>query len=105
MYYHSTRSSDRVFKEMQPTGYYENAGIDGDCPQPLFDDIGAGFPMSDIPELSFSKSVEGSVLGGVKSQCEINEDCSIDIYSTEEEPDIDLSDCPWDFSILEEVRY
>lgn len=104
-YYHTTLSTPQISTTMIPQGYYERVKYNGDCPQPLFDDIGAGFPISDVPEVSFSLSLEGAILGGGKNSCPLETDCVLDVYTTEAEPDIDISDCGYDFSVLEEVRY
>ncbi len=103
-YYHATIHTTFNLKKIKPAGYYEKVKND-DCPQPLFGDIGAGFPISDILETCFSKSIAGSIIGAINTQCVENREYLLDIYETKEEPDIDLSDCPYDFSILEEVRY
>jgi hypothetical protein len=103
-YYHSDLSSNTNITNMVPSGYYEK--IIDDCPQPLFGDIGVGYRTSDVLEISFSKSISGSILGGLTTKCKNNEICVFDIYSTQEDPDVDISMCMnGDFSITEEVRY
>jgi hypothetical protein len=100
MYYHAAPPVKATLTVMPPKGHYEDASKG--CPQPLFGDIGAGFPISKVAETSFSKSIAGAVLGAARF-CEGR--CELDIFSTDNKPDIDISDCPYDFGILEEVRY
>jgi hypothetical protein len=99
-YYHATTATKQKIKIMQPKGFYEDATRG--CPEPLFGDLGAGFRASPIAETAFSKSIAGAILGAGRF-CE--DKCSIDIYVTTEVPDVDLSDCGYDFGILDEVRY
>jgi len=101
-YYHS--SLNPLKTEVLKCGeFYEK--IDNTCPEGLW--VGgffAGFAHSKIPELSFSKSIEASVLAVIRD-CEDIEKCEVFVYETEEEPDKDISDCSHDFAFLEEVRY
>jgi len=108
-FYHGTRSSEPVtitakaytenLQEIDPEGFYEAIGKSG-CPEEA--PFGGEFEVSRIGESSFSKSISGSVLA-LAHACV--GDCIIDIYSTDAEPDIDISDCDYDFGELEEVRY
>ena len=99
-YYHAAPPVKAELTTIPPKGYYEDAS--GGCPQPLSGDMGPGFPISKVAETSFSKSVAGAVLGAARF-CEGR--CELDIFSTDDKPDIDISDCPYDFGVLEEVRY
>lgn len=112
-YYHGSFPTDAKIEEMIPDGFYEKVGEGNGCPQPIYTGGGfIGFPTSKIPELSFSKSKSGAILGKGR-WCE--EDsfitkngkkiCKIDIYETTEKPDADISHCNFDFGELEEVRY
>jgi hypothetical protein len=107
-YYRGMRHNPEEIRILKPKTHAEDTR-GGDCPIEL--DWG-GYPISDIPQSSFSKSLIGAVLGSVQSTCLENYhnknlfQCKIDIYVTDEEPDEDLSDCPGgDFSQFEEVRY
>lgn len=83
--------------------YYEKINEYVGCPEGKFPSgFFIGFPHSDIPEICFSKSMEASVIAVVQD-CE--KDTIVFIYETEEAPDIDISDCEFDFRFLEEVRY
>lgn len=116
-YYHSIVASKESFNTLTPKGYYENIAKDTGCPETatgVFEsepDEPPEFIESDIPEISFSKSLEGAILGGLKTQfdlrwAKINDKHWLDIYMTDEEPDIDISKCEeLDFDLLEEVRY
>jgi hypothetical protein len=99
-YYHAASPVKVKLTSIPPKGNYEDASKG--CPEPLFGDIGAGFPISKVDETSFSKSIAGAVMGAARF-CEGR--CELDIFSTDDKPDIDISDCPYDFGILEEVRY
>jgi hypothetical protein len=105
-YYHSTKSSKFTINEMEPKGYYEKIQDDIGCPEiRSIGGISIGYPISDIEESSFSKSIAGAIIGG-KDNCWKDTTCSLDIYETEETPDIDISECDGgDFIELEEVRY
>jgi hypothetical protein len=99
-YYHAASPVKVKLTSIPPKGNYEDASKG--CPEPLFGDIGAGFPISKVDETSFSKSIAGAVMGAARF-CEGH--CELDIFSTDEKPDVDLSDCPYDFQVLEEVRF
>jgi hypothetical protein len=87
-------------------GNYEKIDPETDCPEARY--IGGsyiGYPISEIGEVSFSKSISACILGG-KGSCWNDQDCVLDIYETSQPPDVDISDCDGgDFRILEEVRY
>lgn len=124
-YYHSNIPTEKILEEMLPNGYYEKVSERTGCPEHLFSDPLASFPISNIGEICFTKSPEAAILAGANTQCATEEErhpiskqhlkiiqelrqqklCMLDIYETEEEPDIDISECPNDFSIIEEVRY
>lgn len=103
-YYHAVLRKFRA-GIMQPAGFYERVEKGG-CPEPLYS-AGEyiGFPMSNVKESSFSKSVVGAasaVVGG----CHLGKDCTVHVYETDEPPDVDISHCTaGDFATLEEVRY
>jgi len=102
-YYHSTMLGKKPLTSIAPKGEYEAVPLNG-CPEPIGGDPKAGFPISKILETSFSKTIEGAILGGGRF-CEEGRECILDIYETEEEPDVDISGCPYDFGVLDEVRY
>jgi hypothetical protein len=103
-YYHAMEALKKPLTSRPPKGFYEAIHRSG-CPEPKFGDPLMGYPISKIAESSFSKSIEGAILGGAKGFCDEEKTCEIDIYESDEEPDVDISDCPPDFDILEEVRY
>lgn len=102
-YYHATLNP-LAMDVLQCGDFYES--IDNDCPEPIFaGGYYIGFPHSKIPELSFSKSIEASIISQLVL-CEKDEKCEVTVYETEEEPEIDISDCFFaDFELLEEVRF
>ena len=112
-YYHGSFPTDAKVTEMIPDGFYEKINEETGCPEATYaSGTYIGFPTSNIPELSFSKSKGGAVLGKGRwcapEYFKIKlgkKKCLIDVYKTSEKPDADISDCGFDFGVLEEVRY
>ena len=103
-YYHA---SPRKIENMMgganiitPNGFYEKIGRGG-CPEPMFGDAMAGFKLSDVPEVAFSKKPEDAVFAEALN----SPTTEMYIYETAEQPDADISDCGYDFGELSEVRY
>jgi hypothetical protein len=101
-YYHGSPRKVRHIV-WTPTDTYESIGPGG-CPELLGTPDYAGFKSSRVKEICFSKSMLGAVTA-IAQHCPMDKPCIVYIYATEEEPDVDISDCDGDFSTLEEVRY
>ena len=84
-----------------PSGFYEKINENSGCPEPMFGDAMAGFRISNIREISFSKKPEDAVF----AQALNTGNPDVYIYETIEEPDRDISDCGYDFGVISEVRY
>ena len=98
-YYHAS-TVPITSKTITPKNYYEAINPAYDCPTPIQD---VRFPISKIKETAFSKSMEASVIA-IARHCHF-QSCNVYIYETKDEPDVDISDCGFDFEMLEEVRY
>ena len=112
-YYHGSFPTDAKINEMMPEGFYEKINERTGCPEASYaSGFYIGFPTSNILERSFSKSKSGAILGKgrwcaddwflIKMGKKV---CTIDLYETTKKPDVDISDCSFDFGELEEVRY
>jgi len=112
-YYHGSFAIDKFIKELKPEGFYEKINEGTGCPEASYaSGFYIGFPTSNIPELAFSKSKSGAVLGKgrwcAQDYFKIKmgkKNCLINVHETNEKPDFDISDCGFDFGVLEEVRY
>ena len=110
MYYHASLSA-KLPKILSPNAYYESDV--GGCPQPRMGDVSLGFPSSQIPEIAFSKKPVDAVfavanniaLGIYESGNKPSKPEQVWVYVTSDEPDVDLSDCGYDFGTISEVRY
>jgi hypothetical protein len=92
-FYHAIPANNIEFTVLKPDGYYEDTSRG--CPEEVF----GSFRISKIPEICFAKSPEGSIVAVGRNLK------NIDLYVTNENPDIDLSDCSYDFGVFKEVRY
>jgi hypothetical protein len=104
---------------MEPRGIFE--AVESGCPEAVY--AGGhfiGFKFSETPETAFSKSPEAAVLAELRDcpKVEVYDprtrrrrfasaqyECPIWVYSTDQKPDIDISDCGFDFRAHQEVRY
>jgi len=112
-FYHASLAPITV-GTLPPTGYYEKVD-EGGCPEAVYTfDWFDGFRESEIKESSFSKAPEDAV-GAVLKDCPfantvrgwapVADSCPVWVYQTDAQPDIDISDCGFDFGINSEVRY
>lgn len=84
-------------------GYYESVDTSSGCPELQY--VGGqpiGFATSDKPQVCGSHSKTGALFAAAFNT---KEPTTYYIYTTADKPDYDLSDCPYDFHITEEVRW
>ena len=80
-------------------GYYER--IENGIPQLAGGDGYTGFQQSNTPKVCASTTPASSLFAAAHN----NTAGEYHIYRTEKEPDITLTNAPFDFSLLNEVRY
>ncbi len=80
-------------------GYYER--IENGIPQLAGFDGYTGFKRSNTPQVCASTTPAGSLFAAAHN----GEPGEYHIYQTDQEPDVDLSNAPFDFPLLDEVRY
>lgn len=103
-YFHGRNASGKTLKKMEPAGFYEKVKESG-CPEGMYgaDNYLVGFQTSDVKESSFSKTLVGAIMGTIQGFS--GEGGRIAIFRTSEKPDVDISDCGYDFSAFREVRF
>ncbi|WP_302083268.1 hypothetical protein [Salinibaculum rarum] len=101
-YYHTTTTDRGTSFTASNGGYYEAVNDHG-CPE-LLTAAGEviGFETADIPTIAGSHTPEASLFAAAFNHDTAN---TYYIYETSLEPDQDLSNCGFDFSIIEEVRW
>lgn len=99
MFYRTTTTDFGDTVTHDTGGYYENV-VDG-TPQLVSIGDYCGFQQSDTPEICASLTPEASLFAAAHNGTA----GQYHIYRTPTEPDVDISTAPFDFSIINEVRY